>query len=100
MVDPLRHPDLEGVGRKLRRQLHETLDAEQAAAREAALRRRGLRERLLEAADRGEHATVSSTDGELHQGRVVAVGVDHVVLDDGTSERFVTFGHIVTAAFR
>lgn len=98
--DPLRHPDLERIGRRLREQLYDTLNAEQAAAREAAIRRRDLRDRMLEATDRYEHAVVTCTDGDVHQGRVTAVGVDHVVLTDGPSERFVVLHHVVSAVFR
>ena len=100
LPDPLRHPDLEVIGRRLRQQLYETLDAEQAAAREAAIRRRGLRDRMLEAADRQEHAVVSCTDGEIHRGLVTAVGIDHVVLRDGPADRFITLQHVVSVVYR
>ena len=94
-MDPLRHPDLERLGRSLRDRLDDTLEAEQSAARAAALRRRSLRDRLLEAEDRAEHIVVSTADGNVYHGIVDAVGADHVVLNDGTSERFIATLHIV-----
>ncbi len=96
-ADPLRHPDLARLGRVLRDQLDDTLDAEQHAARAAARRRRSIRDVLLEAEDREAGARVSCTDGQLYRGTVAAVGTDHVVLasDDG-GRRLVALTHIVT----
>ena len=67
--------------------LDDTLDAEQAAARAAARRRRTLRDRLLDSEDRVENVVITTADGHLHRGIVDAVGVDHVVVvDDETLE--------------
>lgn len=99
-MDPLRHPDLERLGRTLRDQLDDTLEAEQTAARAAARRRRSLRDRLLEAEDRAEQIVVSTSDGHLYRGLVDAVGADHVVLLDGNTERFVATHHIVAMEAR
>ncbi len=96
-ADPLRHPDLARLGRALRDQLDETLDAEQHAARAAARRRRSLRDALLEAEDRRAAVRVSCIDGQLYRGTVVAVGTDHVALADGEgAERLVALAHVVT----
>ncbi len=96
-ADPLRHPDLARLGRTLREQLDETLEAEQHAARAAARRRRSLREVLLEAEDRGATARLSCSDGQLYRGTVAAVGADHVALagEEG-AERLVALAHVVT----
>ena len=99
LTDPLRHPDLVRLGRSLRDQLDETLDAEQHAARSAARRRRTLRETLLTAEDRGRTARVSAADGEIYRGVVHAVGADHVVLRDGPTERIVVLAYIVALDF-
>ena len=99
-MDPLRHPDLERLGRSLRDRLDDTLESEQTAARAAALRRRSLRDRLLEAEDRAEHIVVSTSDGHVYRGLVDAVGADHVVLVDGGTERFIATLHIVAMEAR
>ena len=83
------------LGRSLRDQLDQTLDAEQHAARAAARRRRTLRDALLTAEDRGQLARISCLDGQLYRGVVEAVGADHVVLRDGDVERSVALAHIV-----
>ena len=55
-MDPLRHPDLIEISRKLRHQLEMVLAAEQEAAAATLRRRRTVRDRPLEAEDRGEQA--------------------------------------------
>lgn len=99
-MDPFGHPDLVRLGRSLRNRLDDTLDAEQSAARAAALRRRTLRDRLLDSEDRTELLLLSTDDGHVYRGVVDAVGVDHVVLIDGDVERFVAIAHIVTMEVR
>ncbi len=99
-MDPLRHPDLERLGRVLRDRLDETLDAEQQAALAASRRRRTLRDRLLDADDRTEQVLVSTSDGHFYRGTVEAVGVDHVVILDGDIERFIAIAHIVALEAR
>lgn len=99
-MDPLDHPDLERLGRVLRRRLDDTLEAEQVAARAAARRRRSIRDRLLDAEDRIEVVVISTVDGQLHRGVVEAVGIDHVVVLDGDCERFLALHHIVSLESR
>ncbi|MEN8040491.1 MAG: hypothetical protein ABFR95_03215 [Actinomycetota bacterium] len=99
-MDPFSHPDLEHLGRTLRGRLDETLDAEQSAARSAALRRRTLRDRLIEAEDRNEQVVMCGTDGHIYRGNVAAVGIDHVVLSDSGYERFVVLAHVVSMEAR
>lgn len=99
-MDPLRHPDLEQLGRSLRHRLDDTLEAEQSAARASARRRRTLRDRLLEAEDRIEQVVLSMVDGNLYRGTVDAVGVDHVVILDGDVERYVASAHITAIEVR
>ncbi len=101
LADPLRHPDLVRLGRRMRDHLDETLDAEQHAARAAALRRRTVRDVLLDAEDRGREAILSCADGEIYRGPVAAVGADHVTLaGDGSTQRFVVIAHIVSVEVR
>ena len=95
MVDPLRHPDLTRLGRQLRNEMDETLEAEQHAAWAVARRRRTIRDLLLDAEDRGRVAVISGSDGQLYRGTVEAVGADHVVLADQDRERVVALAHIV-----
>ncbi len=99
-MDPFSHPDLERLGRTLRVRLDETLDAEQSAARSAALRRRTLRDRLIESEDRGEEVVLGGTDGHVYRGSVTAVGIDHVVLRDSNRDRFVALAHVVSMEAR
>jgi hypothetical protein len=89
VVDPLQHPDLRRLGRDLRRQLEDTLDAELDAARAAARRRRSMRDLLLEAEDRGDPICLAAADGTRFRGRITAVGSDHVELTDPAAGRVV-----------
>lgn len=98
--DPLRHPDLEHIARRLRGQYDEVLEAEQHAALAASRRLRSLRDRLLEAEDRGEQAIASCSDGQRYRGLVEAVGTDHVVLSEEGRTRFVSIGHVVGIEFQ
>jgi hypothetical protein len=95
-MDPFSHPDLARLGRDLRSRLDDTLDAEQEAARSAAQRRMSFRDRLILSADRSELVLLSTADGHLYRGIVTAVGLDHVVVEDGGSARYVSTNHIVT----
>ena len=99
-MDPFNHPDLKHLGRTLRVRLDETLDAEQSAALSAALRRRTLRDRLIESADRGESVVLGGTDGHVYRGIVAAVGVDHVVLSESAGDTFVALAHVVSMETR
>lgn len=98
-MDPLRHPDLVDITRRLRRQWEQVVDAEQAAARATWRRRRSLRDRLIDAEDRSEHATLWCMDGRSAAGTVQAVGSDHVVIQSGDRHRFVLLHQIVAAGF-
>ncbi|MGI9584916.1 MAG: hypothetical protein ACR2N7_04940 [Acidimicrobiia bacterium] len=95
-MDPFGHPDLDRLARSMRNKLDETLDAEQAAARAAALRRTTIRDRLIELSDRSGVVLLSTVDGHVASGEVVGVGVDHVVLLADHRERFIAIGHVVS----
>lgn len=99
-TDPLRHPDLARMGRRLRAQLDGVLEAEQDAARAVQRRRRTLRDILLEAEDRRSVAVVTAGDGLHFRGEVVAVGADHVVLADEGRERCVALDHVISVEVR
>lgn len=99
-MDPLHHPDLERLGRRLRNRFDDVLDAEQAAAVAAARRRRSLRDRLVEAEDRRDTVVLTTVDGQVHRGAVHAVGVDHLVLDDDGTERLIALAHVVSVVTR
>ena len=98
-MDPLRHPDLIDISRRLRSQWERVVEAEQDAARATWWRRRTLRDRLIDAEDRSEHATIWCIDGRSAVGQVEAVGSDHVVIRAGDRQRFVLFHQIVAAGF-
>ena len=94
-MDPLRHPDLIDISRRLRLQLSQVLEAEQEAAAITLRRRSTIRDRLLDAEDRAEVVRAACTDGVGRTGEVAAVGIDHVVLNmDGTSA-YVAISHII-----
>ncbi len=99
-MDPFGHPDLQRLGRSMRVEYDETLDAEQRAARAAARRRMSLRDRLLECEDRSDRIVVSTTDGHIYHGVVDAVGIDHVVLVDDDVDRTIAVAHIVAMESR
>ena len=94
-MDPLRHPDLVELSRKLRRQLDSVLAAEQEAAAATHRRRRTMRDRLLDAEDRFEEVVIHAEASRSWTGRVVAVGADHVVLDLTGREVFVALDSCV-----
>ena len=73
-----------------------TLDAEMDAARATALRRRSVRDRLLEAEDRSAVLTISTSDGLVHRGVVNAVGSDHVELMNAGAGIAIAIQHITT----
>lgn len=89
-MDPLRHPDLLELSRKLRRQLETVLAAEQEAAAATLRRRRTLRDRLLDAEDRTEEVVVHTAGNKAWTGRVRAVGADHLVLRVSDREVFIS----------
>lgn len=92
-VDPLHHPDLVDLARRLRRHLDAVLEAEQAAAAAQARRTAALRDLLLEAEDRRAAISVTTSDGRSRSGQVSSVGADHVRLEPGSV--VVVIGHIV-----
>ena len=94
-MDPLRHPDLIEISRHLRRQQAQVLEAEQEAAAITLRRRTTIRDRLLDAEDRSETTRVTSVDGATRTGRVVAVGMDHVVLETKSVTICVALSHII-----
>lgn len=94
-MDPFNHPDLARLGRDLRTRLDDTLDAEQEAARSAAMRRTSLRDRLILSEDRSDRVLVSTVDGHMYRGVVRSVGLDHVTLEDTSTIRHIALGHVV-----
>lgn len=95
MLDPLRHPDLLDVERRIRHQFQLVLEAEQAAALVRHRRRLDLRDRLIDAEESEATIAVTTTDGELWTGRVAAVGTDHVVLQRAETDAVVMLYHVV-----
>jgi transcription elongation GreA/GreB family factor len=92
-VDPLRHPDLVEVTRRIRSHYDRVLQAELDAAAILQRRRQTLRDRLIEAEDRGERVAVTTTAGSTFEGPVAGVGLDYVIVGDTTVATF----HIVSA---
>ena len=94
-MDPLRHPDLIEISRRLRLQLSQMLEAEQEAAAITLRRRSTIRDRLLDAEDRNESVLITSIDGRDRSGTVGGVGVDHVVLETSGAAAYIALLHIV-----
>ncbi|GBD85949.1 hypothetical protein BMS3Abin02_02370 [bacterium BMS3Abin02] len=95
-MDPLRHPDLVELTRRLRSQFEEVLGAEQEAAATLHRRTRTLRDRFLDAEDRQESAIVVTVEGSIVAGTITGVGLDHVTLEGSVVPLF----HITQAQFR
>jgi hypothetical protein len=95
IVDPLRHPDLIEISRRLRLQLAQVLEAEQEAAAITLRRRSTIRDRLLDAEDRDETVRVTCVDGATRTGKIGAVGIDHLVLETNGATTYVAIVHIV-----
>lgn len=94
-MDPLRHPDLIEISRRLRVQLAEVLEAEQEAAAITLQRRSTIRDRLLDADDRRDTVRVTCVDGTTRAGLVGAVGVDHVLLEVKGVAAYIGIAHII-----
>jgi hypothetical protein len=75
--------------------LDDTLDAEQEAARSAAMRRMSLRDRLILSEDRSERVLLSTADGHMYRGVVRSVGLDHVSLEETATVRYIALSHVV-----
>lgn len=95
-MDPLRHPDLIEISRRLRFQLAQVLEAEQEAAAITLRRRSTMRDRLLDAEDRNEIVRVTCVDGAEITGPVDAVGLDHAVFKANGATTYVAILHIVS----
>jgi hypothetical protein len=94
--DPLRHPDLIEIARRLRSQLESVLDAERAAAHTIARRSETMRDRLIMAEDNGDRVVITCCDGSRRVGRLGAVGLDVIVVLGPDREQAVALRHIVT----
>lgn len=95
-MDPLRHPDLVELTRRLRSQFEVIRGAEREAAAIVHRRSQTLRDRFLDAEDRHERATVVTVDGSVLDGAVNGVGLDHVILAGSVVSLF----HVTRAEFR
>lgn len=94
-MDPLRHPDLIEITRKLRIQYEQILQAEQDAAALMRRRHQTLRDRLIEAEDRDERVRITTTSGLTVEGIPTAIGLDYMLICDTAVSLF----HIEQAAF-
>lgn len=87
------HPDLASVSDVMRAGWERVALAEQSAADAIRIRRRSLRDRLTEAANRTEWVLLHTQGGKSWRGRIDAVGSDHVLI--GPRPVFVTLRSIV-----
>lgn len=78
MIEPFDHPDLRDVGRLLRRQFDAVTEAEQHATDILIRRTTTLRDRMIEAEDRGSDVEIELIGGSRYRGRVLAASVDHI----------------------
>ena len=99
-MDPFGHPDLDRLSRSMRLRLDETLDAEQAAARTAAIRRSTMRDHMIAFADRQDDVVIATSDGHITSGIASGVGVDHVIVDTQRGEILVSLAHVVSVEVR
>ena len=82
-MDPLRHPDLIEVGRRLRDTFDRAAAAELETIRVAHARARGLRELLIEWEDEGRRVQVAVGAATLEPMTIHGVGIDHLLLRAG-----------------
>ncbi len=94
--DPLRHPDLVEMARRLRSQLESVLDAERAAAHAIARRSETMRDRLILAEDNEDRVVITCCDGSRRVGRLGGVGLDVAVVVAPDKEQVVALRHIVS----
>lgn len=80
MLEPQQHPDLAEIGHVLQGRLDHVLEAEQEAAAVLARRMSTIRDRLLDAEDAQASLRVITTGGHVAEGRLRAVGCDHLEL--------------------
>ncbi|NND84463.1 MAG: hypothetical protein HKN46_04880 [Acidimicrobiia bacterium] len=95
-MDPLRHPDLIEVGRRLRDAFDRAAAADLETARVAHARARGLRELLIEWEDAGQRVRVTAGPADTPPMTIEAVGFDHVVLAAAGRRLAVPFDAITT----
>ena len=98
MTTPFDHPDLQAMETRLQDRLDRILAAEQEAARVVARRGATLRDRLLDAEDAGQTATVRLRSGDLISGIVAVVAVDHIELHHGRVSILVSLADVSTVA--
>ena len=79
-MDPLRHPDLLEVGRRLRDVFDRAAAAELETIRVAHARTRGLRDLLIEWEDAQRPIRVTVGTERLEPMPIHGVGMDHVLL--------------------
>ncbi|MFQ5967148.1 MAG: hypothetical protein ACE5MI_06005 [Acidimicrobiia bacterium] len=91
--DPLDHPDLTQLARRMREQLEEVLAAEQAAAAAMARRQLTLRDRLCDLEDLAAEVTVRWASGRTVRGVVSSVGLDYFEIR-GQGERVLVPFHL------
>ncbi|MGF1665807.1 MAG: hypothetical protein ACFCVC_06000 [Acidimicrobiia bacterium] len=94
MTDSLDHPDLNDIGRTLQRRFDRILESEQEAAEVLARRTAGIRDRLIDAEDRGGFVTVTTVSSAIASGVVTAVAADHVELRLDLVSTLVAFDQI------
>jgi hypothetical protein len=87
-MDPLRHPDLVEITHRLRSHYERVMNAEQDAAAIMYRRTQTLRDRMIDAEDRGDGVRITTTGGRVIEGPVTAVGLDHVTIGRTTVALF------------
>ena len=78
--DLSQHPDLISIGDTMRARWERVAIAEQEAAEAIRIRRRSIRDRLIDAANRGEWVCIHTHHGKAWRGRVKGMGSDHVLI--------------------
>ncbi len=99
MFDEMFHPDLVETGRVLSHRLDQILEAEQQAAAIAARRLSTLRDRLLDAEDRGVVVAVHTKDGRPAEG-APAVALDHIEVATPSGAVLIPFTEITRVELR
>lgn len=93
MTDP-DHPEIEAFARLAERRFDLVLEAEHEAAMVSLNRVSTLHDRLLDLEDRKADVTVCTVAGS-HSGRLMAVGLDHLILVGDDHRTFVRLDDVI-----
>lgn len=91
------HPDLVELDERLLARIEAVLEAEQQAAAVMARRSATMRDRLIEAEDRGATVTLHTISGS-HSGLMETVAADHVEIATDTGSTLIPYDLVMAVS--